>query len=276
MRNKALVAASLVVLAAVVFFILQPGGKKESEILVLCGGSMRDAMEEVIENYKGVSSDSVIMTVGDSGELCAQLRFTSEGDIYVCHDPFMPLAEKRGLIHEWRTVARFWPAVVVAGGNPLGIKGIEDLGRPGLRIGIGDTKYTTSGVITREILKNAPFGEAVRRNVRLETKGHQKRATDVALGLLDAAVIWDAVAFQYRDKLDVIPIEKTYVDAITSATFGRTDLRNIRVTAGITTYARDRGRVRRFYEYLTTEGRAVFEEYGFTRIAATQNGGAAR
>jgi len=264
-RPKILIGlASLVILGAVVFFILEPGGKKESQVLVLCGGSMRHAMEEIIRNYKNVSGDDVMMTIGDSGDLCVQLKFTRKGDIYVCHDPFMPWAEKQGLIHEWRTVARFWPAIVVPKGNPGGIKGLADLARPGLKIGIGDTRYSTSGVIAREILKNAPFGDAVRKNVRMETKGHQKRATDVTLGILDATIIWDAVAFLFRDKLDVIPIEKTYVDAITSATFGRCDLRNIRVTAGITVYARDKEHVRRFYDYLTTEGMAVFEKHGFS------------
>ncbi len=264
-RPKILIGlASVVILGAVVFFILQPGGNKESEVLVLCGGSMRAALEEVIKDYRAVSSDNVMMTVGGSGELCAQMKFTHKGDVYVCHDPFMPWAAEQGLIHEWRTVARFWPAIVVPKGNPDGIKGLADLARPGLKIGIGDTRYSTSGVITKELLKNAPFGDAVRRNVRMETKGHQKRATDVTLGILDAAIIWDAVAFLFRDKLDVIPIEKTYVDAVTSATFGRCDLRNINVTTGVTSYARDKEHVRKFYQYLTTEGLAVFEKHGFS------------
>lgn len=265
MQTKRMILALVVligVVAAAVYLAGKSGDRKE--VVVLCGGSMRAVLEQIIEEYKSESADVVLGTYGGSGELCVQIREGNRCDVYVCHDPFMPWAAEQGLIHEWRTVARFWPAIVVPKGNPDGIKGIRDLARPGLKIGIGDTRYSTSGVITKELLKNAPFGDAVRRNVRMETKGHQKRATDVTLGILDAAIIWDAVAFQFRDKLDAIPIEKTYVDAVTSATFGWTDLRNIRVTAGITVYARGRENARRFYEYLTTEGRAVFERHGFS------------
>ena len=38
-------------------------------------------------------------------------------------------------------------------GNPKEIRGLEGLTRPGLRLGIGDTTYSTSGVITSNILE---------------------------------------------------------------------------------------------------------------------------
>jgi molybdate transport system substrate-binding protein len=264
-RTRILLASvAAVILGAVVFFVLQAGAKKESEILVLCGSSMRSPMEEIIEDYKRVSDHNVLMTVGGSAELCAQLRHTKKGDIYVCHDPFMPWAEKLGLVDEWGTVGSLKVVIAVPRGNPKGVRSLEDLARPGLRVGIGDVRYSTSGVMTNEILKEADFGAGIRKNIKMMAHSHQKRATDVALGILDATIMWDAVAFLFRDRLDVIPIKKTYVDAVTSATFGRTDLRNIQVTVGMTTYARDKEHVRRFYEYVTTEGRAVFEKNGFT------------
>ncbi len=92
---------------------------------------------------------------------------------------------------------------------------------------------------------------------------HGKRSTDLALGLLDAAIVWNAVAHTFRGKLDAVPVDYRYVDAVTSATYGRSDLKNVRVTMAITKDAAGKEHVRRFWEYATSEGRQVFLKHGF-------------
>jgi ABC-type molybdate transport system substrate-binding protein len=85
------------------------------------------------------------------------------------------------------------------------------------------------------------------------------------MGHIDATIVWDAIALLFKDKVDIVPIEYRYVDAVTSATYGVSDLKKIKVTAGITMTARDKEHVRKFYEYLVTEGRRVFKKHGFTQ-----------
>jgi len=258
------VCVTVVVGAAV--WVLATGWKRRNEILVLCGGSMRAAMEEVIGRYKSAYDDEVLVSYGGSGELCAQIEKTRTGDIFVCHDPFMPWAAEHGLVDTWSTVAKLDIVIIVPKGNPKGVRGLEDLAMPGLRLGIGDRTYSTSGVIVNTMLQKLDYGEAILKNVRLETKGHQQRCADVAMGTLDASIVWNAVAHLFRDRLEVIPIPKNYIDAVTSATYDKSDLRNVKVTIGITTYAKDKHNVRRFYEFAATRCRDVFEEYGFTPV----------
>ena len=263
-RTKAAyVGIGALVLAAAVFFAAMPGGKGESDILVLCGGSMRAAMEEIVEKYRAVSDDSVVPSYGSSGSLAAQIKLTREGDVFVCHDPWIVWAEERGLVGDWRTVARLEVVIAVPEGNPEGIRSLDDLARPGLRLGLGSPDHSTSGIITKEILKRHDKGEAIRKNA-FESRVHGKRSTDLSLGLLDAAIIWNAVAHTFRDKLDAVPVESRYVDAVTSATYGRSDLKNVRVTMAITKDAADKEHVRRFWEFATTEGRKVFARHGFS------------
>ena len=152
---------------------------------------------------------------------------------------------------------------MVPKGNPKNIAQIEDLARSGVRLGIGDRTYSTSGVIVNNMLKKLAEGDAILRNVRMETKGHQQRCTDVAMGALDAAIVWNAVAHLFRDKLDIIPIPKKYVDAVTSATYKKSDLKHVKVTVGLISFAREKEAARRFYEFATTRCRDVFEQYGF-------------
>ncbi|MHC4199770.1 MAG: molybdate ABC transporter substrate-binding protein [Planctomycetota bacterium] len=257
------IAVGIVALAAVVFFVTRPAGKSDSEILVLCGGSMAPAIMEIIEEYKSVSDDKAILSTGGSGALAAQIKHTRKGDVFVCHDPFMPWAEKHGLVGEWRTVAKLRVVIAVPEGNPGEVRGLKDLARPGLRVGVGNPDRSTSGVITKEILKRVEYGKAIEKN-SIHARVHGKRATDLALGHLDAAIIWNAVAHTYRDKLDAIPIDNTLVDAITSATYGRSDLRNVKVTIGIVAGAKGRENVRRFWEFATTRGKEIFARHGFT------------
>jgi len=253
-------------LIAAIGLLLQTGRKQDEDILVLCGGSMRAAMEEITKRYNTIYGHRAFATYGGSGELCAQLQQTRKGDIFVCHDPFMPWAEEQGLIETWTTVGHLDPVIVVPKGNPKGIQELKDLAQPGLRVGIGDRTYSTCGVIVKHMLEKLEYADAIMRNVRVESKGHQQRCSDVAMGALDAGIVWNAVAHLFRDKLDAIPIPKEYIDAVTSATFRETDLRNIKVTIGITTYAKDRRRVRTFYEFATKQGMDVFEKCGFTPV----------
>lgn len=264
--GRKLGTVAIVVGIVAVFALLRPPSDRSrpDTVLVLCGGSMRAPLEEIVERYKAVSSDAVVVSYGDSGVLCAQIKDTSRGDIFICHDPFMEWAAKQGLIAAWTAVGRLEVATVVPKGNPKNIHTLEDLARPGLRLGVGNQHYSTAGVIVRHMLDKLPFGQAVRANIRSETKGHQERCQDVAEGHLDAGIVWSAVARLFVDQVDIIPIPKNYIDAISSATYGVSDLKNVKVTVGITATAKDKERARRFYEFATKDCADVWAKHGFT------------
>ena len=266
-RAITLAAAVALILAGAAALVLSlPHRDGKGGILVMCGASMRAPVEEIVRRYTEATGERVLTSYGDSGALCAQISRTGLGDIYICHDPFMPWAAERGLIERWQPVARLEIVIVVPKGNPRGIARPEDLAQPGLRLGMGDETYSTSGVMVKEMLKRLPCGEEIRRNIRMETKGHQQRCNDVALGTLDAAVVWNAVAHVYRDRLDAIPIAEDYVDAVTSATYKRSDLRNVRVTVGVLACSRDKERAVRFHEFVTTRCADLFRQYGFSPV----------
>ncbi|MBN1674768.1 MAG: substrate-binding domain-containing protein [Kiritimatiellae bacterium] len=254
--------AILIVLASVVWPAGCRGRRGGEEVLVLCGGSMRALLEEVIACYRTVSDDAVLATYGGSGELCAQLQQTGRGDLYICHDPFMPWAEKQGLIARWATLGYMDVVIVVPKGNPKAIRGLADLARPGLRLGVGSHAYSTSGAITKSMLDKLPYGAAIRDNVRMESRAHQQRCTDVAMGMLDASIVWNVVARRFADKLDIMPIPAHHIDAVTSATYGESDLRNVKVTVGIVRGAKDREAVQRFYAFAVGECQAIMRRHG--------------
>ncbi|MFP4418616.1 MAG: extracellular solute-binding protein [Chitinispirillaceae bacterium] len=239
----------------------------KKEILLLCGGSMRAPMESVVKHFNEHHSDiEVVSTYGGSGELMAQLQQTNKGDIYVCHDPFMEWGEQKGIIDRWTTVGYLDVVLAVPKGNPKNIHTFADLAKPGLRLGLGDERYSTTGWIVKNMLEKVSYADSIRANVRMETKGHQSRATDVSLGSLDATIIWNAVADLYKDKLDIIPLPKDKIDAVTSATYKKSDLKKIKVTVGMTSYGKNKPHVKKFYEYVEKESPAVFAANGLTPL----------
>lgn len=259
--------AGLFVLAVLVALLTvrQWRGTKRDDVLVLCGGSMRTVLEQATQRYtKAHPGDVILTSYGDSGELCAQIAHSGRGDIYICHDPFMEWASGRGLVSDWRTVASLDLVMAVPAGNPRHIESLQDLCRPGLRIAAGDFTHSTAGVLLDHVLKKLDYGDAIRRNISVQTKGHQERATYLMLGQVDAAFLWSVVASQYTGRIESRPLPREHIDAITSATYGISDLKNIKVTVGLVKGAEADARARRFYEFITTQCADLFAQNGFS------------
>ena len=272
-RSIALVARGAILVVGIVLMLV-PGcrrggtgapttqqGQHRAEVLVLCGGSMRAPIEELVEKYGAVCGDLVRVSYGDSADLCSQVQSGGKGDIFVCHDPFMDWAAKQGRIREWKPVGRLALVLVAPKDGTKGIQGVADLAKGGLRIGVGDMTYSTSGFIVKGMLRNHPDGEAIRKNIRFETRSHRELVEAVVMGNLDAALTWNLVAHLYADRLNVFALPEQYIDEVSSAPDQPSNLRNIKISVGILSMAGDGEPVRRFYEFLTKEGPAVFRAH---------------
>ena len=195
---------------------------------------------------------------------------TRRGDVYVCHDPFLAALKRRGFCDKYWVVASLRPVIVVQKGNPKGIHGLLDLAKPGLKVGLTDEKYSTCGHIAKLMLKKAGIERKVKRNVVMTTRCHAEAANAVILKTLDAAIVWDATAFQRRDKLDIVEVEPQFmpkhgVDTVTTATFGPIDMGYIRVTVAALKCSKQIEAARDFARFVASrEGREVFRKCGFS------------
>jgi ABC-type molybdate transport system substrate-binding protein len=86
---------------------------------------------------------------------------------------------------------------------------------------------------------------------------------------VDAGIVWNAVAWANRDKVDIVDVSAEFspdpkVDAITTATHGKLDLSQARVSVIVFDFARDRNAARAFASYVNSErSRKAFEARGF-------------
>jgi len=239
-------------------------------LLVYVGGTMRPAMEEIKALYEKETGLEIKIDQGDSGQLLIKIETVHQGDLYVAHDPFQVSAEKKNFADRKHLLAGLTPVIVVKKGNPKKISGIEDLTRDDVRVGLTDEKYSTGGHVVPVIFKKAGIAEKMAGKTILRKRGGGEVANDVAIGVTDAGIAWNAVAFARRQDLDAVEIDPRFrpvrgADAITSATYGKEEIDVIGVWAVTLRFSKQVENARKFAEFAAGEkGRAVFAKFGFS------------
>jgi molybdate transport system substrate-binding protein len=237
--------------------------KPAETLLVHVGGTMRPAMEEICALFEKEAGVKVELNYNDSGALMTVIQTTGKGDVCVVHDPFAAALDRKGLVDRIFTVASLTPTIVVKKGNPKKIAALKDLTRDGVRVALTDAEYSTGGHVVGVVFRKAGIAEAMEKKEIVRARSGGEVANAVKLGTVDAAIVWNAVAFERRDSLDAIPI-----DPVTSATYGVIDMSSIRVTLMTLKASRAPGAARALADFaMSDRGRAVFEKKGFSPAA---------
>ncbi len=209
--KTALVALGVVAAAAAlaVAALAHHGGSDRGLVLrvYLCSAA-RKPWEEIVKLFEEETGVHVEAIYGSSGYLLAQLRLVG-GDVYAPASPYyMELAVQEGLVDPG-TVAKaalLYPVILVPRGNPAGVSGLEDLARPGVRVGIGEPDRVAVGRYARLLLEETGLWEKVRPNIVVYAKTVAELTNYVAMGAVDAAITWDVNHWWYPNRTEAIPI----------------------------------------------------------------------
>lgn len=237
-----------------------PGRK----LRVACGSSMRRPVEELAKLFRERTGCEVLRDYGESGTVLLQLQEAKEGDVYICHDPFAYICDDRKMSERWHTIALLHLVLGVQKGNPKGVKGLKDLLRDDIKIGLSHRQYSTRGQILWAIFRKAGMAEEMEKRKFLEERAHTL-VNQLKLGAVDVATLWDAEA-RAMPEFEAVPIEDEYhVDAITSPTSGRThSLRDVKVTLVRLNFSKEPLLAAQFARLcLSNEGRAILKKHGF-------------
>lgn len=248
--------------------------QKPEPLLCHVGGTMRPVMRELAAMYEQQTGQEVRINSAGSGELLAHIESHKEGDVYVCHDPFLDALMKRGLGAEGWSVAELTPVIVVRKGNPEGIHGLADLTRPDVELFLTDYRKSSLGRMLNTIFGKAGIDfDRLNRQKKIGTHRMGSHAANmVRMRNADAAICWNAVAHLQQDALDVVPIPQKHlptphVDTVTSATMKAYDLMPMRVTVATLNCSVQPGAARRFAEFVASERCVqVFRSFGFTVV----------
>ncbi len=226
------------------------GGKA---LVIFAGAASQPATMEAVALYKRLYGVPVECTFGGSGAVLNQVRMEQYGDIYLPgSNEYMDVAEKDGLVlpKTRRVICRLAPAICVASGNPLGIRGVADLARPGLRLTIGDPGSVCLGRIAVDAFRRAGISDKVRSNIVTYASDCQQIINLIRLGEVDAAVGYAVFGRQSPDLLDVILIEGGAA---------------VNIPAAVIVYSKRPQEAQRLVDFLAgPQGKEIFRKHGYT------------
>ena len=139
----------------------------------------------------------------------AQMKALPDGEAFpdaylACDVSFLePLAERFG---ERTLLSQTEVVILVPKANPHGIKRLNDLAQPGLRIGLCNVDQSTLGALTQRMLTKLGLVETVGANVRSRTPTADLLVTQLDTGSLDAVVVYRANATAVLERHTALPI----------------------------------------------------------------------
>jgi len=250
--SGALLACVMVVLVSFVGC-----GKQESptaqEVEVLCGGSFRQPMERMAEVFEQETGIRATLAFGQSEDLLPHVKLHSRGDLFVTHDPYARYTEEVGALLRYVTVGHVAPVLVVKKGNPKDIRRVEDLLRPGLRVCLPNPDFSTCGEMVFGLLERKGIKDAVLENVgNALFRSHAQVGSNIKLGHCDAGIMWNGVAHNWLDAIEIVPSPYEYDE-------------EIRVTVIGLSYSKKRDLVEQFLTVAEDRGEDIFREFGYVK-----------
>ncbi len=205
-------------LLGMALFTLLSGGcaRKPAPLLFHAAAGQRSALDECQGIFQARHPETrVNLSYKGSGYLLSDLVRSREGDLFMPGEEFYFLqARERGLLGDYdpaRDVPAFFVTVLITPrGNPAGIRRLEDLARPGVRVGLGNPRSCAIGVWQEKTLKKAGILEAVRANTCMSAKCIPELGNATQHRGIDATIVWSPTAALYLRDVDIIPLEHRY------------------------------------------------------------------
>ena len=249
---------SLVIIAAAIL-ILGGCGRGTSvdsdSLLVFCGAANKPAMEEIARLFEEETGIKVEMLLGGSGSLLYQIEMSERGEVYIPGSPdYIIIGERKGLLVEDsdRFVAYLIPAIITPADNPAGIRSLNDLARPGLKVGMGNPETVCLGLYGIELLVENGLLSKVMKNVVTMSGSCSRTANRAALSSVDAVIGWRVFHFWNQKRMRYIPISPEKIPRISY------------IPIAIPVHTRDIALSKRFIDFvLSPVGRSIYHKYGY-------------
>jgi len=254
-RRFSITAAVLCVAAAL---LVCPGcGDGEKEMLFHAGVGQRSSLLDVQKVFEERHPEARInFAFKGSGYFIADIARSKKGDLYLPGEEFYLLqAYERGYIESYDPAkdiaAHFMVVLVTPRGNPANITKLEDLARPGVRVGLANPKACAIGIWGEKTCKRAGIWEQVQKNHVQSAKCIAEALTGPQHGVVDAAFVWSSTAVLALNDLEIIAIEPQYRGFV-------------RLPVAVTSFAKHPDLARKLKAFiLSEEGEAIFRSHAY-------------
>jgi len=222
---------------------------------VFCGAANKPALQEIAARFERQTGVKIEVVFGGSGSLLSQMELSCKGDIYLSGSPdYISVGYRKGLLipNSDRTVAYLVPAIITPAGKKADIRTLEDLARPGVRIGIGNPKTVCLGLYSVELLERNGLLAPVMSNVVTFGGSCSKTANLAAMGMVDAVIGWSVFHDWNPAAMEVVPIAAEKIPRISY------------VAIALPVFAKNRALSQRFIDYVMSDtGKKTYKRFGY-------------
>lgn len=223
------------------------------ELVLLCGSSFTAPVDELIAAFGAETGITIVPTVAGSEDFLPLIKAGHKGDIIVTHDPFLDYVDEADALAGHVHVGDLAPVLAVRKGNPRALSALGDLARPGLAVALPNPEYSTCGEMVFALIEKRSYGDDLLANVgnRL-TKGHSTLGTYLQTGVVDAVIMWNGVAQNFSDSVDIVPTPYEYATEIRVLVIGLS-------------YSNRPDLVKKFIAFAEKEGPPLFARFGYVK-----------
>jgi molybdate transport system substrate-binding protein len=229
--------------------------QSESEgLLLYCGAGIRPPVDELVDTFGREHGVKVALDYAGSEVLLSKIKLVRRGDLYMPGDKhYVEQAARADMILSQHTVCCWVPTILVQKGNPKKIRALKDLLKPGIKLGLGDSKACAIGRTSKRILeKNNITWDDIRKNLAFQSLTVNELGLQIQAQALDAVIVWDAIARYYDEYGDEIPVppEKNIIST---------------VDIGVLKFTKNQEQAEKFVDFITSEkGRRIFQKHNYS------------
>lgn len=240
--------------ALLTIFITSVFADTAKPVVVFAGSASQPPLEEAAKAFEEKFGTPITLHLGGSGSMLSQIRLSGQGDLYIPGSPdYMEKAREFDLVDGKETkLAYLVPAILVPKGNPQQIMTLQDLTRPGVRVGIAEPGSVCVGLYAVEIMQANNLADKIRPNLRGQVESCAKAAAMLPLGTVDAVLGWREFATWNPQAMEAILLNPKEVPRLAYIPAAR--LRR----------AANPDDADAFIAYLKSEdGQAIFRKWGY-------------
>jgi len=256
-RRNFIKAAGVALTGSMLVPSLALGNRFQGECLQVwsCGG-LAEAMIPANKLYEKMTGCTVAYTGAFAASLGKSLLGNAKTEVFAPR--VLDLAKKlkaEGKMLHFKPLCFTKYVLITPRGNPAGIKGIQDLAKPGIRVILSPDASPPGGAAAMLILQNAGVLEEAKENAVVMGDCVQRIVPDVIVGKGDVSVVELRLTRlpQFAGKVDIIEIPEKFIP-----------LKPVTFTIGVMKWAKNRDLAEDYLDFILSEkGQSFFEMAGF-------------
>ena len=176
------------------------------DVVLFSGAMLRPGVATTLKEFEAREGVRITTVYNGCGILCAQMRAGERPDAYFsCDTSFMNTVVDLYLPPV--NVVNNNLMLIVAKGNPLKILTLEDLLRPGLRVGLPHHEKSAMGNVVWKMLTKLGIYDKIGANLKVESPTGDFLINQLRTGSLDVIIACRSNLSGVREYLDGLPID---------------------------------------------------------------------